>query len=245
MMKQPVTELDLELSRLDAEYRRRDFGNISSDAARYSLFNESALLLSQSVERNMLALLKQHKFTDLAEKKILDVGCGSGGHLRRFLEYGALPTNLHGIDLMAQRIEQARRLHPLIDWRVGSAHELPYPDASFDLVVSFVVFSSILHEQLRQKIAGEMWRIKKPGGIILFYDFAYSNPHNPAVRGITRKQIQELFKLPGVRFDFRRVILAPPIARVLTPCACWLAYSLEYLKVLNTHTIGIISLEEI
>src|SRR5258708_37511376 len=110
MMQRPTTELELELSRLDAEYQRRDSGK-DSDVNRYSLFNESPLLHSQSLERNVLALLKRHNFTNLTEKNILDVGCGNGGHLLRFLEYGALPTNLFGIDLMASRIEQARQRH--------------------------------------------------------------------------------------------------------------------------------------
>jgi ubiquinone/menaquinone biosynthesis C-methylase UbiE len=240
-MGQRTTELNSELSRLDAEYGRRDSSNVL--AGRYSHFNESALLGSQSLERILLTLLKRHGFSNLAEKKILDVGCGRGGQLRRFLEYGALPTNLFGIDLIAHRIEEAQRLGPAINWQVGSAHQLPYPDATFDLVMSFVVFSSILNESLRKGIADEMWRVRKPGGHILFYDFAYSNPRNPAVRGISRKQIQQLFYRPRTRFDFRRVTLAPPIARIVAPHSYWLAYSLEQLKILNTHVMSVVSLD--
>lgn len=243
IMKQiSIPELDLELSRLDAEYRRRDSSDVLAD--RYSLFNESALLHSQSLERIQLTLLKRHGFTNLTEKRILDVGCGSGSHLRRFLEYGAQPTHLFGIDLMEHRIEEAQRLQPTINWQVGSAHQLPYPDASFDLVMSFVVFSSILNQSLRQKIVEEMWRVRKPSGYILFYDFAYSNPHNPAVRGISCKEIQQLFKRPRSRFDFRRITLAPPISRRVAPHGYWLAYTMEQLKFLNTHIIGLISLED-
>lgn len=166
MTQQSTPELDLELSRLDAQYKRRDSND--SLAQRYSHFTESALLHSQNLERNLLALLKRHTFTNLVEKKVLDVGCSSGNLLRRFLDYGALPANLAGIDLMAHRIEQARSLHPGIDWRVGSGHRLPYPDAAFDLVMSFVVFSSILSEPLSQKIADEMWRVRKPGALFFF-----------------------------------------------------------------------------
>jgi ubiquinone/menaquinone biosynthesis C-methylase UbiE len=235
-------EINLELSRIEAEYKQRDFGKVP--AGRYSLFNESALLHVQSLERNLLALLKRHNFTDIAAKKILDVGCGSGHQLWRFLEYGALPTNLFGIDLMAHRIEQCQRLHPVINSCVGSAHQLPYTDATFDLVMTFVVFSSILSEPLRRKIADEMWRVRKPGGLILFYDFIYSNPRNSAVQGITRQHVQELFNRPGAKFDFRRVSLAPPISRIVASRAYWLAYTLEQLKLLNTHIIGIVSLKE-
>ncbi len=240
-MHKQATEVDVELTRLETEYRLR--GATKVPAGRYSLFSEPALLHAQSLERNLLALLKRHNFTDLAEKKILDVGCGGGGWLRRFLEYGASPANLSGIDLMAGRIEQAQRAHPVIDWCVGSGHHLPYPDSKFDLVMSFVVFSSILSELLRRQIADQMWRVCKPGGLILVYDFSYTNPRNPAVQGVSRQQFHQLFERPGAKFDFRRMTLAPPIARLVAPHGYWLAYILEQFKILDTHTIGIISLE--
>src|SRR5258708_29070553 len=172
-MEKQMTKIDQELSRLKSEYRWRDSGNIPAD--RYSHFNESALLHSQSLERNLLALLRRHGCTDLHEKKILDVGCGTGGHLQRFLDYGAIPTNLFGIDLMAHRIEQAKQRQPAINWQVGSAHRLPYKDASFDLVMNFVVFSSILDEPLRQQIAGEMWRAVRTGGLLFLFYFLLSH----------------------------------------------------------------------
>lgn len=238
-MEQHLTTVEQELSRLESEYMWRDSDNIKID--RYSLLNEAALLHSQSLERNLLALLKRHGFTDLREKKLLDVGCGNGRHLQHFLGYGAQTTNLFGIDLLAHRIEQAQQRYPAINWQVGSAHQLPYKGETFDLVMSFVVFSSILNESLRQQIASEMWRVLKPGGMILFYDFTYSNPRNRAVRGISYKQILTLFEQPGAQFNFRRSTLAPPIARIVAPRAYWLAFMLEYLKILNTHIIGIIS----
>src|SRR5260370_42259412 len=97
----------------------------------------------------------------------------------------------------------------------SSVYQLSFHDASFDLVMSFVVFSSILNESLCQLIADEMWRVLRPGGLILLYDFTYSNPRNPAVRGVSHKHILSLFQRPGAKFDFRRVTLAPPIARIV------------------------------
>src|SRR6266542_4730431 len=104
-MEQHTVEPDQELTRLKAEYERRASNNLYKE--RYSFFNDATLLHAHSLERNLLALLKRHKLTSLSEKKILDVGCGTGDHLRRFLDYGALPSNLSGIDLMAPRIKQA------------------------------------------------------------------------------------------------------------------------------------------
>jgi ubiquinone/menaquinone biosynthesis C-methylase UbiE len=242
MGEQSKTEIEQELTRIKDEYRRRDGAWIHAD--RYSLFNAAALLHAQSLERHLLALLKQRNVTTLAGKKILDVGCGNGGFLRRCIEYGAQPANLSGIDLLVHRLESARQLNPAIDWRIGSAHQLPYPDASFDLVTSFVVFSSILSEPARQRIADEMWRVRKPGGLILCYDFSYSNPRNPAVRGISRQDIRRLFQRPEAIFVFRRIALAPPIARLVAPRSRWLADTLEQFKILNTHILSIIGLSE-
>lgn len=240
--QQTIAEVDQELVRIKEEYQKRDAGAIPPD--RYSLFNASALLHAQSLERQILTSLKRHRFYPLAEKKILDVGCGSGGALQNFLRYGATAANLYGIDLAEHRIERARSINPAMHWYVGSAHQLPYEDSSFDLVISFVLFSSILSEPLRQKIADEMRRVLKPGGLILLHDFVYANPRNPAVRAITRQQIKQLFGRPGAVFDFRSMTLAPPLARLIAPRTYWLAFTLEQLKGLNTHIICTIRLKQ-
>ena len=239
--RQTQTDVEQEIERIREEYQRRAISPELS--GRYSLFNEATLLQSHSLERHLLALLKQHAFTDLSNKKILDIGCGMGMQLQRFKAYGAKPANLSGIDLMSERIEAARGLNPATDWRVGSAHQLPYPDASFDLVTLFVVFSSILNPDLRKTIADEVWRVRKPGGLILCYDFAYSNPRNLAVKGISRQHILQLFNRQGASYTFRRATLAPPISRVIAPRAYWLANTLEQLQFLNTHLLSIISLD--
>src|SRR5258707_10189485 len=101
-MVQQITELDQEILRIESEYRRRNSGIIPAD--RYSYFNEAALLHAQSMERNLLALLKHYRFTCLREKKILDVGCGGGGVLLRFFYYGSLFLNLFFIVFIAHHI---------------------------------------------------------------------------------------------------------------------------------------------
>lgn len=241
-MRKIQQDTELELSRIKQEYEQRK--NNTVFAERYSLFNKATLLQTHGFERGLLSLLKEQHFTHLAEKHILDIGCGSGMQLQRFLAYGAQPSSLSGIDLLSERIERAKQLHAGINWQVGSAHQLPYPDGSFDLIMLSVVFSSILDRPLRKRIADEIWRVRKPGGLILCYDFAYSNPRNHAVEGITRREVRRLFERPGARFTFRRVTLAPPLARRIAPHAHWLADLLEHLKLLDTHLMTLIRMDE-
>ncbi len=235
MSEEPKTELE----RINREFTRRD-----ADPAltgRYSLFNPAALLHRQGQERHSLFFLKKYKLENLASLKILDIGCGTGGQLRRFLDYGANPANLYGIDLAKSRIEQAQTLAPAINWSVASASQLPFELASFDLILISVVLTSVLDEEVRREISMELRRVLKPEGKILWFDFAFSNPRNRAVRGINRTMVVRLF--PGAKIDLKRVCLAPPLARLVAPRSYWLAEGLERLAFLNTHLLGILSFE--
>lgn len=85
--------------------------------------------------------LKKYGVTKLDDKKILDLGCGSGGELRKFVRYGARPENCSGIDLLPERIENAKRISPNIDFRCGDASRPPFEDGSFNIVLQFTVFT--------------------------------------------------------------------------------------------------------
>ncbi|MEY2449644.1 MAG: hypothetical protein QOH79_3120, partial [Acidimicrobiaceae bacterium] len=65
--------------------------------------------------------------------ELLDVACGAGLALVRAEERGA---TVHGLDAAEPLVEIARARLPVADIRVGSMFELPWPDASFDVVTS-------------------------------------------------------------------------------------------------------------
>jgi len=194
----------------------------------------------QDRERKVLGLLKRYMVLPLAEKSILDVGCGTGSWMEQFLRWGARPEHLTGIDLLSEDLTRARRLLPAgVRLENGDGAALPFRARSFDLVLQSTMFTSVLHPGLRRIIASEMVRVVKPDGLILWYDFHTNNPKNPDVRRVTKREIRELF--PGCRVDLRRVTLAPPLARWLAPRSWLLTYVLGRIPLLCTHYLGAIT----
>lgn len=205
----------------------------------YSYFNKGHLYLIQELEREMLALLKRCGRQALDTQRILEIGCGTGYWLRQFIKWGARPENLVGVDLLADSIEEGKRLCPgTVTFHCESATRLRFPDAIFDLVLQSTMFTSILDPGMKQQIASEMLRVLKADGLILWYDFLLNNPRNPDVHGVNKKEISRLF--PQCRIDLRRITLAPPIARSIAPYS-WLAcYLLGQIPFMCTHYLGAI-----
>ena len=224
-----------EADRIKDAYRRRDADGRS---ALYSPFVKSALLGMHTAERALIAALKRQGIDTLNGKRILDVGCGNGRNLQRLVDLGAEPELLCGVDLREDAIERGVGLNPGIDLRVANAEELPFGDASFDLVTQYTAFTSILDDGMRSRVAAEMLRVLRPGGLIVWFDFRYSNPRNSDVRGIGRSEIRRLF--PECDVSLRRVVLAPPLARRIAPVSYSLAAALSAFPWLCTHDMGTI-----
>ena len=100
------------------------------------------------------------------QSTIVDVGCGTGSALR----YAAAKMkdgNLIGIDPVPSMIEIAKEISKekmidlLIDFKVGSAEDIPLDDVIAELVFAF---DSIDHWQDVRKGLHEILRILKPGG---------------------------------------------------------------------------------
>ena len=69
--------------------------------------------------------------------QLLDVGCGAGLAAQLSSQLGA---QVSGIDAASAFIEIARERVPAGDFRIGDMEELPYADASFDVVTGFNSF---------------------------------------------------------------------------------------------------------
>src|SRR5207253_11251296 len=87
-------------------YDRRNRGN-------QAIFRERKRATRRALERAGLE--------DLSGRLVLDVGCGVGDQLARARELGAAAADLVGIDLLPDRIEEARRRYPDLEFRVANA----------------------------------------------------------------------------------------------------------------------------
>lgn len=111
---------------------------------------------------------------------VLDVGCGTGTLTRQI--YDALPADaprrVCGVDAAEAMIAVANKkagARPGLAFAAALAEELPYPDASFDRVLSTFFFHH-LNVDLKVKSLAEIWRVLRPGGqaAILDVDVPYT-----------------------------------------------------------------------
>lgn len=99
-----------------------------------------------------------------AGQRVLDIACGSGNAA---LVAGRRDCDVTGIDYVPELIERARMRAATdgvdIDFRVGDAQALPFPDASFDVVLSVL---GVMFAPDQEKAASELLRVCRPGGTI-------------------------------------------------------------------------------
>jgi len=219
-----------DIQRLRQEYADRERRLVDNDI--YSPFNSANLFILQQRQRATLALLKQLGCERLPPQRILELGCGRGGVLLEYLGYGAAPGRLHGCDLLLDRVQSAHHLLPNLALACADGQNLPYPRGTFDIEMQYTAFSSILDDQVKANLARELLRTLRPGGLIVWYDF-WLNPINPQTRGIRPQEVRRLF--PGCRYTFRKITLAPPIARRVVKLSWSLALLLENLGIFNSH----------
>ncbi len=142
-------------------------------AEAYTAENETSLMNAYYERPATLALAG-----DVAGRRILDAGCGSGPLFAALRERGAVVT---GIDQSAAMVAHARRrLGDGADLRVAElAEPLPFPDEEFDDVVA----SLVLH-YLRDwaPVLAELRRVLKPGGRLI------ASVNHPMMINLTHRQ---------------------------------------------------------
>ncbi len=108
-------------------------------------------------------------------ERVLDLACGTGVLAREVRSRMGAADLVTGLDPSAGMLEVARKFDPSVEWRQGMAESLPFPDASFDVVVSqfgFMFFSD------RSGALREVVRVLRPGGrmALAVWDFLENIP---------------------------------------------------------------------
>jgi ubiquinone/menaquinone biosynthesis C-methylase UbiE len=140
-----------------------------------------------------------------SEMRVLDVGCGTGAHLERYLDAGCRVT---GVDRSPAMLARARdRLGDRAELHQADASLLPFPDASFDLILA-VAFLHELDPLVRPSVVGEMKRALAPDGRILVIDFHPGRLRFP--KGWARRVVSVLAELAAGRTHHRnyRIFMA-------------------------------------
>lgn len=234
-----ASDLAIEAERIRTVYAKRKLHNVDRVYSRSVPYHRLAVEERRQV---MAELLRSLGITTMAQLNVLEVGCGNGAILRQMLDYGAEPACLYGVDLLLEALREAKPRSSSFHFVCGNAGQLPFPDSSFGIVVTFTLFTSVLDRKIREAIAAELLRVLCPGGRIIWYDFAYNNPKNPDVRGIPRKEIGSLF--PGCRIHSRRITLAPPLGRLIARASPRLFRLVSRFKLLCTHYLCLVEKSE-
>lgn len=141
-------------------------------------------------KRIITNLLK--KYLEKKENLILDAGCGTGASILYLEQFG----KVYGVDLspMAVKFCKKRGIKNVTNADVSS---LPYKNNFFDLICLMDVIEHIKNDKL---VIDEMYRVLKPGGILLMtvpaLPFIYSqhDKQQGHYRRYSKKKLRRLFK---------------------------------------------------
>lgn len=222
-----------EYERSRSQYEARDA--VGGQSEFWRLSNPVVVHLMQERERAVLHGITRMKI-QLSQANILDVGCGTGSEFASLLRWGAKREQLHGVELSPHRAEVAAQLG-LADVLLVDGEKLPYKDSSFDIVIQNVVFSSIIDESARVSLADEIFRVLKPGGLIIWYDATNSRSRDPNFRDVPKIAVEKLF--PEISWNWQKLTTHLGLLRRVNYFFGESAMrAFDLLNICKTHKIG-------
>ena len=173
----------------------------------------------------ILRLLRQVGFIGSADasRTILSVGCGSGEEIRFLGRFG----KVYGIDPGEDAIRSCRAAGIGEQVTQASAEQIPFPDNHFDAVFILDVLEHIRDEQ---RALAQIYRVLKPGGIVVISVPAYSwlwsraDVRSHHFRRYTRPALEKKCSAAGfavLRATYCNTILFLPLAAIKFLTRMW------------------------
>lgn len=166
-------------------------GMFDSIASKYDRMNHGMSLgIDRQWRRRFLRKLSKEMAPGAA---VLDLACGTGDLTKALAQKGFAVT---GLDISAEMMEvgkvKCRDLDPQPQFVLGSAEQIPFPDASFDAVTIAFGLRNFDH---RAECLQEIRRVLKPGGRLAVLEFAV--PKNPLWRALYLFYFKHAMRLVG------------------------------------------------
>ena len=149
----------------------------------YSPLSVPAMFMIQRRQRLLRGVLARAFPQGVGDVSLLEIGCGNGQWLAEFVALGFAPGKLHGVELSAVRAAEAAARLPGVDARQGDASFLPWADGAFDIVFQSTVFTSIPDPAAKRRVAAEMRRVCRPGGLVVVVRLRLRQPQQPGGQG--------------------------------------------------------------
>ena len=132
---------------------------------RYTVLDENPYASAFAYGRKKLFAKMDRTINDRlqGEGNVLEVACGTGYYLDHLAKMGYTMT---GLEPAAGMRERAQAKNPNVNVVNGIATELPFPDNSFDAVVSIELFRYLEAVDIKKAYA-EILRVLKPGGFMI------------------------------------------------------------------------------
>ncbi|MDC3984332.1 class I SAM-dependent methyltransferase [Polyangium jinanense] len=187
--------------------------------------------------RQCLQEIGAGSFEDLRKLRVLEVGCGGGSNLAWLVEMGADPTELVGIDLVPERIEQARQRCAGVRFLAGNILETDV-GGPFDVVMLFAVLTSVTNAETKQKIVERCLSLLRPGGALLFYDLMTrrEDPGTPNYKKLTYAEFEGYLGGRRPRY-FKRDYLRRDVAERIVPLPRVGLFAAEVLQAIGWFNI--------
>jgi ubiquinone/menaquinone biosynthesis C-methylase UbiE len=146
--------------------------------------------------------------------QVLEVGCGTGAMTRALARRAAFSGKATGVDQSRHFIDAARQfaqdesVAEQVDFLVGDAHSLDFPDGTFDAVFAHTLISHVTDPAA---VLREMVRVLRPGGTLAIFDgdyasMTYGHPDHELGHRMDVALVRASFNNPRIMRDLPRLM---------------------------------------